>query len=77
MDKEDNKMSYKTWITYGYGVKVSDLERKDITADDLANFIHLAPYLKPHMKLLQLKLYWSMKTMVPVMLDLFQLLKEC
>lgn len=39
-------MSYKTWITYGYGVKVSDIERKDITADDLANFIHLAPYFE-------------------------------
>lgn len=36
-------MSYRTWITYGYGVKMSDINIVHATNDTIASFIHLAP----------------------------------
>lgn len=39
-------MSYKTWITYGYGVKMENLDITNLTSDMLADFIHLAPYFE-------------------------------
>ena len=36
-------MSYRTWITYGYGVKMSDINIAHVTNDTIASFIHLAP----------------------------------
>ena len=39
-------MSFKTWITYGYGVKISDINITRLTNDKLADFIHLAPYFE-------------------------------
>ena len=39
-------MSYRTWITYGYGVKMKNLDITNLTSDMLADFIHLAPYFE-------------------------------
>ena len=39
-------MSYKTWITYGYGVKIDDIDFSNLTSDMLFDFIHLAPYFE-------------------------------
>ena len=36
-------MSYRTWITYGYGVKIKDIDITNLTSDILSDFIHLAP----------------------------------
>ena len=39
-------MSFKTWIVYGYGVKIDDIDFSNLTNDMLFDFIHLAPYFE-------------------------------
>jgi len=39
-------MSYHTWITYGYGVCISDIDTKKIKTENLVKLIHMAPYFE-------------------------------
>lgn len=36
-------MSYKTWHTYGYGIRVDDIKEENLDLETLVKFINMAP----------------------------------